>query len=30
MGDISGKKYKILIVDDSDTNRAILTEILRD
>lgn len=30
MGDISERKYKILIVDDSDTNRAILTEILSD
>lgn len=30
MGDISERKYKILIVDDSDTNRAILTEILTD
>lgn len=28
MGDISGKKYEVLIVDDSETNRSILAEIL--
>ncbi|MGN1089097.1 MAG: two-component system response regulator, partial [Huintestinicola sp.] len=29
MEDLFGRKYKVLIVDDSDTNRAILAEILR-
>lgn len=28
MGELSEIKYKVLIVDDSDTNRAILNEIL--
>ncbi len=28
MGDLSERKYKVLIVDDSETNRAILNEIL--
>lgn len=28
MGDISERKYKILIVDDSESNRMILSEIL--
>lgn len=30
MEDLFGRKYKVLIVDDSDTNRAILAEILRE
>lgn len=28
MDDLFGRKHKVLIVDDSDTNRAILAEIL--
>lgn len=30
MEDLFGRKYKVLIVDDSDTNRTILAEILKD
>lgn len=30
MGDLSERKYKVLIVDDSKTNRTILAEILRE
>lgn len=30
MGDLSVREYKVLIVDDSETNRSVLAEILRD